>query len=64
LVVCSKGIEKSTGKLQSEIIREVIGNTQCAALSGPGFAVELAMGMPTALTLAAEEKNLGYLYNP
>jgi glycerol-3-phosphate dehydrogenase (NAD(P)+) len=59
LVVCSKGIEKNTGKLQSEIIKDVIENTQCAALSGPGFAVELAKGMPTALTLAAEDKKLG-----
>ena len=59
LIVCSKGIEKSTGKLQSQIIEEVLGNKQCAALSGPGFAVELAKGMPTALTLAADDTELG-----
>mgnify|MGYP000103166016 FL=1 len=59
LIVCSKGIEKSSGKLQSEIIKEVLGNKQCAALSGPGFAIELAKGMPTALTLAADDTELG-----
>ena len=32
LVVCSKGIEKNTGKLQSEIIKDVIGNTQLSLI--------------------------------
>jgi glycerol-3-phosphate dehydrogenase (NAD(P)+) len=59
LVFCSKGIERGTGKLQSDIARELLENTTHAALSGPGFAVELAKGMPTALTLGAENLELG-----
>ena len=59
LVFCSKGIERGTGKLQSDIASELLENTTHAALSGPGFAVELAKGMPTALTLGAENLELG-----
>ncbi len=47
LVLCAKGIDASTGRLQSEIAgREV------SILTGPGFADEIAAGLPTALTLA------------
>ena len=63
IIVCSKGIESKTGKLQSEIVKDVLGNIDCAAISGPGFAIELAKGMPTALTLAADDLNLGKNYN-
>ena len=59
IIVCSKGIESKTGKLQSEIVKDVLGNIDCAAISGPGFAIELAKGMPTALTLAADDLDLG-----
>jgi len=47
LVLCAKGIDAATGRLQSEIAaREV------SILTGPGFADEIAAGLPTALTLA------------
>lgn len=58
-VLCAKGIETDTGLLQSEIAAQYLPAENLAALSGPGFAVELAKGMPTALTLAAVDAHLG-----
>lgn len=59
MVFCSKGIEAATGKLQTDIAAEFFPDLSVAALSGPGFANELAQGMPTALTLAASNTKLG-----
>lgn len=53
-VVCCKGIEKSTGLLPSHIVKEVLPDARVAVLTGPGFAAEIAQGLPTALTLATD----------
>jgi glycerol-3-phosphate dehydrogenase (NAD(P)+) len=58
LVLCSKGIEESSGALLHEVAREVCTNSPVAVLSGPTFAHEVAAGMPTAVTLAAEDLDL------
>lgn len=58
-VTCAKGIEENSLKTQSEIIREWREDAQVAALSGPGFADEIARDLPTALTLGAENAVLG-----
>jgi glycerol-3-phosphate dehydrogenase (NAD(P)+) len=55
IVACAKGIEEETGKLQTEIIAEILPRARPAALSGPGFAEEIARGMPTAVTVAATD---------
>jgi len=47
LVLCAKGIDAATGRLQSEIAARPV-----SILTGPGFADEIAAGLPTALTLA------------
>ncbi len=59
LVVCSKGIEQATGKLMSEVLAETLPGRPRAVLSGPTFALEVARGLPTAVTLAAENEALG-----
>lgn len=59
IILCSKGIETDSGQLQSDIATEKMKNVQIAALSGPGFATELAMGLPTALTLGSPDPALG-----
>ncbi len=59
LVLAAKGIDLETGALQSEIAAEVLPGRPLAVLSGPGFAGEIARGLPTALTLAAGDKVLG-----
>lgn len=54
IVNCSKGIEISSKKLISEIISEILPNNPYAVLSGPTFAIEVASGLPTAVTLATK----------
>jgi len=58
IIACCKGIELGTGKGPTEIIRDTIG-TKSAILTGPSFALDIAKGLPTALTLATTYENLG-----
>ncbi len=60
LVLCSKGIEQTTGKLISEVVEEVVPRPQIAVLSGPSFAAEVARGLPAAVTLATGEETQGH----
>lgn len=59
LILCSKGIEERTGKLLHEVAHEVCPTSPVAVLSGPTFAHEVAAGLPTAVTLACEDRTLG-----
>ena len=52
LVLCSKGIEQSTGRMMNDVAREIAPGAQIAVLSGPTFAHEVAAGLPAAVTLA------------
>ena len=52
LVLCSKGIEASSGRLMGDVARERMPRASLAVLSGPTFAHEVAAGLPTAVTLA------------
>ncbi len=58
VISASKGIEISTLKLVSQIIEDVldIEKEDIFVLSGPSFAKEVALGLPTAVTLAGEEE--------
>jgi glycerol-3-phosphate dehydrogenase (NAD(P)+) len=60
VIACAKGIERDTGLLQSEIVAEVLPEAFPAALSGPGFAEEIARGLPTAVTIAADALSLAH----
>lgn len=56
VVWACKGFEQASGKLAHEIAADVLGaRFPCGALSGPSFALEVARGLPTALTLASRE---------
>lgn len=59
LVLCSKGIEDGTGLLMHEVAAEAQPGSPIAVLSGPTFAHEVAAGLPTAVTLAVEDRALG-----
>jgi glycerol-3-phosphate dehydrogenase (NAD(P)+) len=59
LVLCSKGIERATGKMLTEVLSEVWPEASPAVLSGPSFARDVAEGLPTAVTLAAADAALG-----
>jgi glycerol-3-phosphate dehydrogenase (NAD(P)+) len=53
LVWVCKGFEEGTGKLPHEIVGETLPDVPSGVLSGPSFAIEVARGLPTALTLAS-----------
>jgi glycerol-3-phosphate dehydrogenase (NAD(P)+) len=57
-VICSKGIEQSTGKLLSTVIEETLPEIKVAVLSGPAFASEVATGLPTAVTVACQDNDV------
>jgi glycerol-3-phosphate dehydrogenase (NAD(P)+) len=54
VVVASKGLEVTTGKLLTEVIAEVIPDARVGALTGPNLAVEIVRGIPTAAVAAFE----------
>jgi glycerol-3-phosphate dehydrogenase (NAD(P)+) len=58
LILCSKGIEASTGLFMSEVADELAPGTPLGVLTGPGFAEEIAAGLPTAVTFASAERGL------
>jgi glycerol-3-phosphate dehydrogenase (NAD(P)+) len=50
----TKGFELSTGKLPHEVAHETLGlEIPLAVVSGPTFAKEVGLGLPTAMTVAA-----------
>ena len=52
-----KGFEEGTGFLPHQVVQAVYGADApvCGVLSGPSFALEVAQGLPCALTLAAHD---------
>jgi glycerol-3-phosphate dehydrogenase (NAD(P)+) len=59
LVICAKGIEQSSGLLMGEVVAEAAPAHAMAVLSGPTFAHEVAKGLPTGITLACADAQLG-----
>ena len=53
-VSVTKGIEFETGITMSRILRELAPADRVAALSGPSFAREVALGIPTTVVCACE----------
>jgi glycerol-3-phosphate dehydrogenase (NAD(P)+) len=50
----TKGFEVSSGKLPHQIAHETLGiEVPLAVVSGPTFATEVGLGLPTAMTVAA-----------
>jgi len=60
VLAAGKGLEQQTHKTQCAIISELLPTTRPAALSGPGFAEEIARGLPTAVTIAAADIHLAH----
>ena len=56
-VIASKGMEIGTGKLLSEVMKEELLTDRITVLSGPSFAKEVAMGLPTAVVAAGDRKH-------
>ena len=56
----TKGLELKTGKLLHELVEEILPQIKHYGLvSGPTFAAEVASGLPTAMTVATNDKQLG-----
>ena len=60
VILCAKGIEQRTGSLLTQVLAETAPQATAAVLSGPSFAREVAMGLPTAVTLACADETLGH----
>tara|TARA_R110002049_G_scaffold103187_1_gene249355 strand:+ start:3682 stop:4692 length:1011 start_codon:yes stop_codon:yes gene_type:complete len=59
VVLCSKGIELSTGKFMTEVLADELPEASPAVMSGPSFAIDVAKGLPTAVTLAVKDDVIG-----
>jgi glycerol-3-phosphate dehydrogenase (NAD(P)+) len=59
LVLCSKGIENRSGQLLHHVAAEVCPDSPITVISGPTFAHEVAAALPTAVTLACSDWDLG-----
>jgi len=52
----TKGLEPDSGRLLQDVAREVLGDSiSLAVLSGPTFAREMAMGLPTAISVSSTD---------
>jgi glycerol-3-phosphate dehydrogenase (NAD(P)+) len=58
VIACAKGIERGTRQFMTEVIAETAPDATPAILSGPSFAEDVARGLPTAVTLAAQDEAL------
>ena len=70
LAWAAKGLEYRSGRFLHEVARDALpGLEAMAVLSGPTFAGEVARGLPTAITVAADDPGFadrwaGYLNGP
>jgi glycerol-3-phosphate dehydrogenase (NAD(P)+) len=58
VIAAAKGIERGTRRFMTEVIGECIARGIPAILSGPSFALDVARGLPTAVTLAAHDEEV------
>ncbi len=58
IINASKGIEIGTMDLVSDIVMEETINCTFAVLSGPSHAEEVGLSLPTAITIACENKDV------
>jgi len=57
-VICSKGIETSSLSLLSDYFEKITGQKKYAVLSGPNFALEVALDVPTITSIASFDKKI------
>ena len=55
LVVASKGIERESLAIMSDVVAQAVSGHPVVALSGPSFAAEVAAGQPTAVVAACHD---------
>ncbi len=57
-VIAAKGIEQQSNLMMHEVVGEVLPGAVPVILSGPGFADDVASGLPAAVTVAASDEAL------
>ena len=55
VVTCAKGIDRVSGNLLTDLLEQELPGHAIAVLSGPGFATDIAKGLPTAMAIAAAD---------
>lgn len=58
IVLASKGIERGSLMLMSEVVKSILPHNPVAILSGPNFADEVARGLPTATAISCTDSSL------
>ncbi|QOI10870.1 NAD(P)H-dependent glycerol-3-phosphate dehydrogenase [Blochmannia endosymbiont of Colobopsis nipponica] len=54
IILATKGLESKTGRFLQDVTREILGQEiPLAIISGPTFAKEIAMGLPTAIVVVS-----------
>ena len=61
-ILCSKGVERTTGKLLTTVMKEVLGPVGChlAVLSGPNHAEEIGRNLPARFCIKYRGFRGGY----
>ncbi|AIN96116.1 glycerol-3-phosphate dehydrogenase [NAD+], glycosomal [Leishmania panamensis] len=57
VLVCTKGIERSTLKFPAQIVGEFFADYPLSVLAGPSFAIEVAAGIFTCVGIASADIN-------
>jgi glycerol-3-phosphate dehydrogenase (NAD(P)+) len=58
VATCAKGIDRLSGQLLTDVLERELPHHSICVLSGPGFAADIAKGLPTAMAFAAHETGL------
>lgn len=61
VIVCAKGIDRHSGLLPAETLARQLKGNPIAALSGPSFASDVANNLPTAVTLACDNRSIAMI---
>lgn len=63
IVIAAKGIERGSLRFMHEVVAAQCPDNPALILSGPSFAEDVTMGLPTAVTLAAADLELARLWS-
>lgn len=58
IALCAKGVERGSLALMTDVLAAELPGVTPAVLSGPGFAKDVARGLPTATTIASPDATL------
>ena len=58
ILICSKGFEKETLSTLDTVLEQELPNSKIGVLSGPTHAEEVSIGIPTAMVVASNHKDL------